>query len=423
MLHAIRFVLPALSALALMACDPYKAPNVDLRSKMSLAGVIDNPQLSRQQKSAAFTDSAEQMLTPSGFMFVKTLADEAVVLDPSNGKAKILAAMMAPALELKGVMTRIEPLVKTRPSEYVKYAQQLQELRKSSAGPQARFLLDGAQDISTERGAQELVARFTARMDELRRVLNEVKFGDDIKFMINDDAFANPTLECVITQTGTWEFAYENCPMISILNEHRANRADLEAMQQVVAGYQTYLTVLNGWDLTGIYTKQGVLSGNARHDFEVLLGSSDFGTLRQNNGFGVVPDIMKDAVLGAHYAIEMQAELCPVGGPSMSNRPGFIFAEGFCTKADDSVTRTLALVESMLKGPVAIPSTENGKTLSTTVDAMSFFKRPIENVRSLAPYRIDRCGKLSHVGDASFGGVFPNGDLNDILARQSPTCL
>lgn len=325
-------------------------------------------------------------------------------------------------MELKGVLTRIQPLVKTQPAEYAKYVKtirQLQQFNPESA--QTKFLLAGPADIETEKDAQDLIARFTTRIDELRKVINEIKNGAEITLYINDRSFKEAAMKkagsnCQFRQTSPDVFDWENCDFSSAY-ERKLNRADLEAIQQIVAGYQTYLTVLNAWDMSGIYSKTSQLNGHPKHDLQILFSNSDFGNLRENSRLELIPDLVKDAVVGVRYALQMQESLCETGTSSGKNRPGYLFEDGICVESTDNLKRALSLVELALKGPVVIAGKD-----PVLVDALSFFQKPLQSFREIEPLEFNSCGKLVQAGNGTLGGLFPNGDFNRIIGSAANGC-
>jgi hypothetical protein len=413
------------SSLLLAACSPNKGHQGLSQNSINAAGIIADSTLAPSDKAERLAEAAERLLTGESFMYASEVAEQALAIDPQNRKARLISKLVAPAMEFRGVIARIEPLIMKRPADYAGYAETKAQLLRYPEKALTKFLLDGPADIQTERDAQELIGRFTARLDELRATLNDLKTGDEITLTINPEeakrgALAKAASKCVVYNPNPYQYEMTNCDYSSAY-EVKLNRADMEAIQHLVAGYQTYLTVLNAWDLTGIYTKGNKLSRSPEAAFAQLLENKNFGTLRNNQGLGVIPNLIKDAVIGTRYAMSIQNQLCPDGQETEGARDGYLFSRGICVSVQKSTERTLALIELALKGPTSIvtgPEYPN----AVTVDAGRLFTAPVADIRNEAPIRFTSCGTISSVGTGTLNGLFPTGDLNRLLEKNEKEC-
>ena len=411
------------------ACAPSSknTPGVESESSVNVAALRADSSLTSEQKAERMAEAAERLLTPTSFMYSHDVAELALSFDPTNRKARLLKAFLAPTMELQGLYGRIEPLMKTQPDQYVEYAKGVAQLRRMNPESSlTRFILDGPADIATEREFQEVVARFTNKLNEFRLVLKELKSGPEISLYINDEAFKKASLEeaikeCWINQPQPMVFDFSKCKLSKIY-ERRMNRADLEAVQQMVGGYQVYFTLINGYDLSGVYSKSDRMGHDGEANLELLLEDRNFATLRSEHGFGVIPELASDALLGVKYAISMQAKLCKEGRPSKKNRPGYLMNEGFCIRLDNEMNDTLSKVEQMLQGPLDIVLNAGGNSVTSRIHPTAFLAQPIQDARSLMPYTKNACGHVTSIADASLGGLFPNKDVNTLLALGAQSC-
>lgn len=416
-------------AVGLSACAP-KSQNVlgGSNGAINLASIQENRTLSNEEKAERFAQAAERLLLPTSFMYSHEIAEIALALDPENRKARLIRAITAPAMELKGIIKRIEPLMKTQPQTYGNYKRFVRDLKNlNPESAVTRFLLSGPADILTEREFQEVVARFTAKLDELRLTLKDLKNGPELSLYINDQAFKEKALneavkECTVTQVEPLHFDISKCDL-SKAYERQLNRADFEALQHMVAGFQVYLTILNGWDMTGVYSKAHLLTEDPSQAMEVLFADPQFGTLRETHGFGAIPETLHDALIGVQYALDMQPSLCRMGTEHPNNRPGYVFDHGICISRENDIDTVLVLVEKMLQGPTEISFVSGDKETKTTIDVLAPIRTPIADLRTLLPVEYNACGEIKKIGDSTLGGLFPNGDINDLLVDREESCM
>jgi hypothetical protein len=422
---AVSILLAGTMTVVASGCGNSKGGKIDSRF-VDTASIAADPVMSEQEKAEELAQAAERLLTPTSFMYTYAVAKSALAVDPKNTRARLWAAVLAPTMELRGILTRIEPLVKTHPAHYAEYKRFVADIKsKNPEKSITEFLFAGPADIKTESDAQEVLARVAARHDELRRTFNDLK-NEEISIYVNDENFKkNAMLEaakaCPVVKVSETRYELGDCDY-SQAYERKLNRADFEMLQQITAGIQTYLTIVNAWDLSGLYLKSSKLNKKfgVKANVEYLLRNKQFGTLRQKHALGVIPDLAKDAVLGARYAIEMQDSLCPNGVETPANRPGHLFADGLCIHNGDSVKSMLAAIELMLSGtPAVIVGERGGKPTTTVVNGTKFFTTPIADLRSQLPLEEDSCGNLTKLGDGTLGGTFPTGDLNVFLAEDA----
>ena len=420
---AVSILLAGTMTVVTSGCGKNNEGKIDNRF-VDTASIVGNPLTSEQEKSEELAQAAERLVTPTSFMYAYAVSKSALAIDSKNVRARVWAAVLAPTMEMKGILTRIEPLVKTHPARYTEYKKFVADIKsKNPEKSVTEFLFSGPADIKTEADAQEVIARVAARWDEMRKTFADLK-NEEISIYVNDEHFKKRSLEeafkaCPVIRVSETRYDLGECNVADAY-ERKLNRADFEMLQQMAAGMQVYLTVANAWDLSGLYSKSSKFS-RERHrgvkaTLDLLLENKQFGTLRPKHALGVIPDLAKDAVLGVRYAIEMQDSLCPTGQEVKENRPGYVFQNGLCIDDGDSVKKTLAAIELMLNGtPAVIVGERFGKPVATVVNGTKFFTEPVRDARQLMPMEVDACDNVTKLGDGTLGGSFPTGDFNDIL--------
>lgn len=415
-----RLALGLISVIGLNACSSKDNTQADYAAGFNVAAIMNHPSLSSADKAEELSKGAQLLVTPTSFMYADAVAAAALSLDPKNPRARFIKGLLGPAMEMKGIVHRIAPLVSAHPKMQKGFKGLYQDVKKTDPALQS-FLLNGPFDIKTEADVQEFIARVTVRYDEFRRTLGELK---DSEFTItaNVDAYQTQSLSdasqiCAVTRKAEGVYDLSGCQASKYVTR-KVNRADFEIMKQQIAGLQVYTTVLNGYDLSGVLSASEASTQDPRTGLEKLLENKSFATLRQTSGFGVMPDLAKDAVVGARWALEKQAELCPNGPQADGNvRPGYLFEAGLCLEDNDRVVQVLAMVESIAQGNSIQLETKRG--MKVNVAPMKFFSAPITDLRSQLPVETNGCGHVTAIGSGTFGEVFPTADLNKMLKAES----
>lgn len=421
---ALLGTLAAAAVLTTVACGSQHGAADNDKNVINTASIAGDVKLTPEAKAEKLARAAEQLLSPSGFTYADTVADQALSFDPKNVRARFWKAALGPAMAMRGIANRVAPIAKSRPKWNAEYERSISEMKMRVPEKAAvEFLLDGPQDIQSEKDLQDVIANVTLKMDEFRRTIKEIK-NEEFSITINSEAMKKNALNeasqsCQVTEIREGVYSLENCD-VSEAFEVRLNRADLEALQHVIAGYQIYLTAANSWDLTGAIEVAAKVEKDQETDaLNELLKNPSFGRLREGATLGVVPEAAKDFAIGVRYAMSMQRELCPKG-PASKNRPGYLFSGGLCVPATKTVESQLRALELMISGnPTIVNVNVNHQTLPVVVDANSFVKAPISDVRQLLPIQKDACGHVTGLGDGKAGGAFPYGDLNTLLSERA----
>jgi hypothetical protein len=411
-----QLVLSALVALALSGCanggNPQTGKSFNIASiKAGIAAGTTTPQESAEEMALA----AEQLAQSTNAVYALRLAKASLELDPSNVRAKFWSAALAPAMELKGFVTRLEPIAKATPRRYRGYLKFKNDIEQGTPVKAVRdFFLKGPKDIRSEDEIQDTISAVTLRMEELRQTLKSLK-GEELT------VYRNPE---TITDMEKWESAQRSCSAssengtitlhgcdISAAYQVKLNGADFEVMQQAIAGYQVYIGAMNSYSFHGAINAAEMGKMNPANTLEVLLADPKFGTLRDGRNLAVIPEIAVDAALGARSAIQLQQELCAKQGGQTWTRPGYAFGSGSCELPDDGFEAALKTIEALAQGPANVVFHVDGQNKNVKMDIPAFTKAPPADVRTL---RLSSNGHCTSIGDKTLGGLFPNGDFDQL---------
>ncbi len=381
----------------------------------------DAPASSKAEQLAL---AAEQLLTPSGFIYADMVLDMALELDANNKRAGLYKSFLASSMATKGILARIKPLAEKDPNMKKKLEETISKMQEGSL---KTFLLDGKADIKSEADAQVFADSVINGMGKFRQFLKANK-NLEIELNINDYITASSRTysyesycNTVSTGNGNYEsdcWVNEEDSTNNMKSKFSLNRADIEALQHISAGYQIYGSLLNSYSLSGsMKVAQNSQNSNKTMQqlWKELARDAEFGKLR-NDIFSRIPELGSDAIMGIRWAMSAQSELCPAGEERPDSRPGTLFGNGLCIKDDaNQIEKTLEMVELALKGqlvPIKVGTSE------MEVAPAAITTNPIKDLKALKPV-FNKCGKLASVSDDTLNGVFPNGDLNEALSISS----
>jgi hypothetical protein len=98
--------------------------------------------LASPEKAEKLALAAEQLMTPTSFMYADLVLDQALALDASNLRAKFYKAVVATPMSLKGIAARIKPLAARDLESLRRYNEAIANLPES--GLKNFFLTDRA---------------------------------------------------------------------------------------------------------------------------------------------------------------------------------------------------------------------------------------------------------------------------------------
>lgn len=406
--NSIRIAMGTITMAALAACGTKQ--NV-MSDRVDVRGIVAET-MAADDKAEELSLAAERLVTPASFMTAYEVAGLALKYDAQNPRARFLRAFLAPSMELRGFMARIVPLMKSHPEHIREYNRIARHIREGDPAL-VKFFFKGPQDIAWEPDVQEVIARVTLRLDDFRKVLESLK-GQEFVLTADIAPFQENGLakSCRVEQPEPGVFDLSGCNATKI-ETRKVNTADFEFMRGVISGAQVYLTVLNGYDAIGALKVAGTHDGAKGQDIvEELSRQNGFGALRKNQGFGVLPDVARDVVIGSRYVLAKQSEYCKEGSSSEENRPGYLFDKGVCLENTDHVRSVLGLIKASAAGQ-AIVITKNDRPF--TVNPGGFARKPLNNLRTLLPGKWNECDRLVSLGDNSLGGLLPDSNFDQFV--------
>jgi hypothetical protein len=402
-------------------------------------GIKNDRALSSSEKAEKLALAAEQLVTAQSFMYANEVADAALAVDANNKRAQLIKNLIAPAMEMKGILTRIKPLAERNAESKAEYDKAILNVSKIPNSAIKKFLMDNGTPIKNENQAQTVISGVQQKWTGLRMWLKankNIEMSLNIPAEYSEQAIRTQIRDCdvQVVETGVYDL---ECDLSGALTV-KLNQADLEAAQQIVAGNEIMLNLYNGYNLSGsiaIADKYKNQRGVTKLVIDDLLRTSEFGVLRDGQGIRNILSMGLDAVAGIRYAQKIQSELCPRGEHAKGNRKGYLFKEGLCVQQDNATLGNgsstyqtfgdlMKTIELALNGS-NITQTFRGRLgeIETEIKPSAIFANPIQNVRSLTPLRYDRCGKVVGTRDATLGGVFVNGDANAVLLLSKDSCL
>ncbi len=410
-----KIAVAALAVFALNACSKNDAtPQQKAFSKGSIEDAIASGQTTPKEASEEMALAAEQLAQSANFSYAQRLAKLSLAVDPTNVRARLWNAILAPTMELKGIVTRLEPLAQKNPARYRQYLEEKAKIEKDVPVKSVRdFMLKGPKDVQSEEEIQATLSAITMRMDELRLTLKDLK-NEELTIYRNPETVTdedrwNESMKSCTASSENGTITVHGCDLTRAY-QVKLNGADFMVMQQAVAGYQLYIGLLNTYSVHGAI-EAADKSRNSTEIMTRLYNDPKFGKIRDGRNLAVIPDVALDAVLAARSAVQLQRDLCAQQGQSTWSREGYLIGEGSCELPDNRFEAALQTIEMLAKGPADLFVNNKGRSTAVKVDLVGFTRRPLIDVRSLQPTPVRTpCGTRLEIGDKTLGGLFPQGD-------------
>lgn len=188
--------------------------------------ILENKETSSAEKAEMLALAGEQLVGPTGFMYADVVFDQALSLDAENKRAQFYKAFLATPLSLRGIYSRVKPLVQAAgEKEMNEYEQTIKEFPASAV---TTFLLDGPNDLKTERDIQGFLTQVYDATDRFRTFLKNNK-SLDLTLNVNDYGMM-PSLkkaaeDCAIDQVESGVFELKECDLKDAL-KIKMNRGD-----------------------------------------------------------------------------------------------------------------------------------------------------------------------------------------------------
>lgn len=399
--------------------------------------ILNDKSLSNKEKAAKLTESAELLISPAGLTYAKLIIDKAIALDPANRKIQLYKNIIDVQVPFKGLLSRVKPLAAsttTASKVHQSYVDGVPESANKS------YLMDGPQDIHTEKQLQAQLDAIHDNLDDLRSFLKNNKDEEfDLKLIDWKESASMSDLyddSCIQVTNNDQELPEvkidEYCSAATV--DTKLNRADMETLIQAVGAQQLLLIGATAYDVTGSLNTAEAGHGKPSSDKEIygmLAKSSEFGLARGNKLKGIMT-FGAELVSSAQMILNMQKEVCPTGETgNINNRPGYLVNSGLCLRETDKVTSNTSLGTALViadlvlnrqlvdvqvaknKLKIALPGQpQTGYVAKAVLSAP--LDNPIADIKTLLP-EFNECDKVSNIADATAGGLLPNGDAGLVL--------
>ena len=163
------FAVAILGLAILSACSSRDNDNVGSeQAPRSTEDIINNANLSAKEKAEKLARAGEELVQGNhfAFMYADEIFETALMFDEDNLRAQVYRALLAPSMNMRGIVTRIRPLAAKNPKYKKNLETAIKEIQQEYPKSLSNFLLDGLQDIKTEAHAQ-------AYADSMIKVYNQ----------------------------------------------------------------------------------------------------------------------------------------------------------------------------------------------------------------------------------------------------------
>lgn len=412
-------------AVSLGACGNGK--NEEPKNTVTVQGQMDSEELAL---------AGEQLVNPATFMLADKTFSMALEKDPENKRAQFYKMFLKQFMVLKGAGSRIRPWVRAN-GEIVDFETGYQKFPNS---PLKDFIYKGKEDISTTADLQTLLVEYR---NAILDYYGWLKKNQDLELTLNLNPFVfqhelrgEELNSCVVVSSNSNEFKVE-CDYTEIA-QRKVNAADMIAIRQMVAGQVLYFTIYTAYSMDGIEKiNKANRNGNMTQGQvqALLFSNSNFGKLRKDNTLSIISSLGADLLSAWKWAMANQATLCPYGDTSepgftregnyipdlqKKNRKGHLVDNGLCTKTGSQAEQDARIFEQALGGAITISVTPPGTQVAknVVVDPLATIRRPVVDLRDIAPMAYNSCGKAVKLKDKTLGGTYPQGNAEDLLDKS-----
>ena len=421
--------------------------------------VLTNDSLSDVEKAEELALSAEQLIQMSGMMYAGEILDMALELDANNRRANFWKEFSLTNESFRGWYSRFKNLIAERPADETKdFYRDLREARNHPAFYE--FITEERPELKNESDVQNFVDTHIAALDRFRNYLKSNK-NSSLRIIIyqpkgSTENSAKWGRRCHVTRTTVRLAAHNVYPVYTISSckvrgtkVAQLDRADFEALQHHVAGNQLLFAVMNTYKLDGAiaaYDKSKDASNKTK--YETFFKDDSFGVIRSESFLRMVHSLGVDALAGYKHFVQQRDELCPNGIETPEQRVGKLFEDGICViKGEDNYTTITRLVEKSLAGdvikmavaekqmsphfpewtetrvkPVELLKADEEIIYETDMIVASPLLNPIQDLRSVAPTKWNKCDRVEEIASADAGGALPYRDSADVLKALDKDC-
>jgi hypothetical protein len=368
-------------------------------------------------------DAGEQLVGPYTFMLADKVFDLALEKDSKNMKAQFYKNFIKRAMVMKGILTRIRPLMaKATVKQREDYERTIKQLPES---PMKKFLLDGKEDIASYAQVVDLASDYAHAINDFRKFA-KANQGLELTLNLNPHIFEKQISEeaansCTMVQNSEKQYEF-NCDYTAIAQK-RINAADMIALQQMAAGEVMYWSLFTSYDistLVPVVEDPSYKTLTAQQQLAKIKALPSVAKLRKDQTLSLIPELGSDFSAAVKWAMRYQDRVCPKGENVLNQRRGFLFRDGVCVIKNDDTQKAISTLDQVLAGDYMAPIKNNdGQTVDMIrIDLMAFVKNPPQDLKNVLPESVDDKGAVTAWSDKTFGGLFPDGDVDKTLSHN-----
>ncbi len=380
-------------------------------------------------KSESLALAGEKIAYGPNFMQAAELIDKALQLDPSNLRARVYKAALAPQMSFRGILSRIKPLVNQLTAEDMRQYQTF--VASLPTGAYRSFLLDGPEDIKTERDVQDFFQVISIEQRKVRQLFKEMNEKSIVLYANTPNPKVSDTAiirDCQFQTDLSPEKWVYNCDHFS-KSQFPFEYADWEASRFWLAVAQVQTTLPRAYDLTGLVALRKQFKGakaiSDRQAIHAIRNEAQLGRLVDIHALKEILELGTEGIYALKEAAANQNTICPARSGLRAGTQKTPLTDGFCLS--EKAQKIIPVAELGLRGPVKIalevmkhhPQLQDN-IYKTSIDLAKFVAAPPNDLKHILPDKFDACGNSTNLQDPSLGGLFPEGDGINLIRTTFP---
>lgn len=444
------------AALFFISCS-IQSPNEfqQTTQRISVSSILSSEQ-SSETKAEELAQAAEKLFDGHAFPEAHDVAATAYQLDPKNFRAHFFKMLTEPLIYLKGIYSRIAPLMQKSPTLYqgflnfindpthilnqtlpLEYLNQVTNSAHSEASADSETKGTVGNDeteshkIDSEEKFQLFLDQLIGAFQQLHLFLKEskqqvltIKSYSLFKSRLQKNYVSSCKIKIIELQN-----KYElQCPDSKIRYEITFNRADFELLQMYTTKAIIQLSLLAAYNVPQSIEAHAKKAKNpsltSQMVYDELLKNKDFGTIRNSKYLTDIRSYGVEVIEAVNWINSDYQNLCynyDRTQESAIKRPGMFEATPICVDSR-SIFRRNQLQYSINNIPVQNLFNKDIRFKDGTynykqsyqnlyIQYLAPFTTPIADIRSLGKIEFNECGYITNIEDQTVGGLFP--PMND----------
>lgn len=376
-----------------------------------------------QMKSDELADAGEQLVSPYTFMLADKVFDMALEKDAANPKSQFYKGFIKRLMVFKGIARRIAPIVrKGSQAQKDDYAKWIKEFPNS---PLKTFLLDGPEDLNSYADAVKVLGDYNRALNDFRGFLKKNQ-ALELTLNLNPHIFEKEINE-EYARSCTWKEGVDGAIDVTCdatgIAQKKLNSADLIALRQATGGEMLYWSLLTAYDYSTIEQLTATQATKDMTPPEVLAYYKNLPSIAKLNAdhtLKLIPELGVDFSAAAKWVKQYQDRVCPKGANVPNQRRGYAFRDGLCIENATEADKAIAMIDQVFGGVFSQPiKDENGQQIDQIrMNLVGFLNAPPQDLKNLLPESVDQDGNVTRWADKTFGGLFPDGDIDKLPQKK-----